>query len=145
VDLRAGPDDLEKRKFLTLPVLELRPLGRPARSQLLYRLRYPGSREQGVEENIWTEERCKRRRLEVHSEELHNLNSSANTFRIVKSSRVGWTGRVAHIEKNRGMYVRFWCENKKGPVGYPKCRWENNIKMDITNIRWCDMDCIYQS
>jgi hypothetical protein len=31
VDLRAGLDDLEKRKFLTLPRLELRPFGRPAR------------------------------------------------------------------------------------------------------------------
>jgi hypothetical protein len=40
---RAGLDDVEKRKFLTLPVLELRPLGRPARSQSLYRLSYPGS------------------------------------------------------------------------------------------------------
>jgi hypothetical protein len=39
----AGLDDLEKRKFLTLLGLELRPLGRPARSQSLYRLRYPGS------------------------------------------------------------------------------------------------------
>jgi hypothetical protein len=36
----AGLDDVEKRKFLTLPGLELRPLGRPARSQSLYRLRY---------------------------------------------------------------------------------------------------------
>jgi hypothetical protein len=35
---RAGLDDVEKRKFLTLPRLELRPLGRPARSQSLYRL-----------------------------------------------------------------------------------------------------------
>jgi hypothetical protein len=32
VDLRASLDDFEKRKFLTLPELELRPLGRPARS-----------------------------------------------------------------------------------------------------------------
>jgi hypothetical protein len=32
VDLTAGLEDLEKRKFLTLPGLELRPLGRPARS-----------------------------------------------------------------------------------------------------------------
>jgi hypothetical protein len=39
---RAGLDEMEKRKFLTLPGLELRPLGRPARSQLLYRLSYPG-------------------------------------------------------------------------------------------------------
>jgi hypothetical protein len=40
---RTGLDDLEKRKFLPTPGLELRPLGRPARSQSLYRLSYPGS------------------------------------------------------------------------------------------------------
>jgi hypothetical protein len=43
VDPRAGLDDLEKREFLTLLGLELRPLSRSARSQSLYRLRYPGS------------------------------------------------------------------------------------------------------
>jgi hypothetical protein len=40
---RAGLDNMEKRKFLTLPGLELRPLGRPARSQSVYPLRYSGS------------------------------------------------------------------------------------------------------
>jgi hypothetical protein len=39
---RAGLNDVEKGKFLTLPRLDLRTLGRPARSQSLYRLRYPG-------------------------------------------------------------------------------------------------------
>jgi hypothetical protein len=43
VDPRAGLDDVEKRKFLTLPGLELRPLGHAACSQSLYRLYYPGS------------------------------------------------------------------------------------------------------
>jgi hypothetical protein len=43
VDPRASLDDLERIKFLTLPVLELRPLGRPDRSQSLYPLRCPGS------------------------------------------------------------------------------------------------------
>jgi hypothetical protein len=38
---RAGLDDVEKKKFLNLPELELRPLGHPAGSQSLYRLRYP--------------------------------------------------------------------------------------------------------
>jgi hypothetical protein len=38
-------DDMEKWKFLTPPGLELRPLGRPASSQSLYRLCYPGSLE----------------------------------------------------------------------------------------------------
>jgi hypothetical protein len=37
---RAGLDDVEERKFLILPGLELRPLARPTRSQSLYRLRY---------------------------------------------------------------------------------------------------------
>jgi hypothetical protein len=42
VGLEAGLDDVKKRKFLTLPGLEPRLLGHPARSQSLYRLRYPG-------------------------------------------------------------------------------------------------------
>jgi hypothetical protein len=45
---KAGLDDAEKRKFLTLQALKLRPLGRPARSQSLYRLRYLGSGQEGV-------------------------------------------------------------------------------------------------
>jgi hypothetical protein len=40
---RAGMDYVEKREFLILPGLELRPLDGLARSQSLYRLRYPGS------------------------------------------------------------------------------------------------------
>jgi hypothetical protein len=43
-DPRAGLDDTEKRKFLKLLELELRPLSRPARSQSLYRLTSPGSK-----------------------------------------------------------------------------------------------------
>jgi hypothetical protein len=44
VDPTAGLDDVDKKKFLTLQGLELRILGRPARSQSLYLLHYPGSR-----------------------------------------------------------------------------------------------------
>jgi hypothetical protein len=43
VNTRAGLDDMENWKFLPPPGLELRPLGRSARSQSLYRLSYPGS------------------------------------------------------------------------------------------------------
>jgi hypothetical protein len=43
VNLTAVLDDVERRKFLILPGLELRPLGRPARSRSLYQLSYPGS------------------------------------------------------------------------------------------------------
>jgi hypothetical protein len=51
---RAGLDDLEKRKFLTLLGLELRPLSRPARSQSLYRLSYPGSRNRPIRLEIYS-------------------------------------------------------------------------------------------
>jgi hypothetical protein len=43
VNPRTGLDDVGRRKILIPPGLELRPLGRPARSQSLYRLLYPGS------------------------------------------------------------------------------------------------------
>jgi hypothetical protein len=43
VDPRASLDDVEKRKFLTLPGLELQPLGRPAHSESLEHLCYPDS------------------------------------------------------------------------------------------------------
>jgi hypothetical protein len=49
VDPRAGLDDVEKRKFLNLRGLELQPLGLPARSQPLYRLRHPGSPSQWLQ------------------------------------------------------------------------------------------------
>jgi hypothetical protein len=61
VDSRAGLDDVEKRKFLTLPGIEIRPLGRPGRSQSLYQLRYPGSSSE------WY---C----LEIHVQEVWLLN-----------------------------------------------------------------------
>jgi hypothetical protein len=54
---RTGLDIVEKRKFLALPGPELRPLGRPAGSHSLYRLRYPGSCYITWGENIRTRSR----------------------------------------------------------------------------------------
>jgi hypothetical protein len=48
VDPRAGLDDVEKRKFLNLSGLELRPFDCPSRSQSLYRLRYPASHKEVI-------------------------------------------------------------------------------------------------
>jgi hypothetical protein len=45
VGLIAGLEDVERRKILPLPRLELRPLGRPARRQSVYRLSYRGSQK----------------------------------------------------------------------------------------------------
>jgi hypothetical protein len=60
VDPRAGLGEVKKRKFLTLPGLELRTLDRRVRSQSLYRLSYPGSFPVGVgglfqEIKLWLE------------------------------------------------------------------------------------------
>jgi hypothetical protein len=55
---RAGLDDVEKRIFLTLPGLEFRPLSRQARSQSLYRLRYPGSVSEVPISNIALRNSC---------------------------------------------------------------------------------------
>jgi hypothetical protein len=53
---RAGLDDLDKRKFLTLPGLELRPISRPAGSESLYRLSYV------LTNNIWCQQELRPRR-----------------------------------------------------------------------------------
>jgi hypothetical protein len=54
VDSRAGLDNIEKWKLLTLPELEPRPLSRPARSQSPYRLRYPCSRQLCIRQDYVT-------------------------------------------------------------------------------------------
>jgi hypothetical protein len=46
VDPRASLEDVENRKFFTFPGLKLRPLNHPAHSQSLYRLSYPGGRQE---------------------------------------------------------------------------------------------------
>jgi hypothetical protein len=60
VNPRAGLDHLERRKFLTLPGLELRPLRRPARSQSLYRLSYPGSFATNISTELGAESNYKK-------------------------------------------------------------------------------------
>jgi hypothetical protein len=86
VDPRPGLNDMDKWKFLTLPGLELRPIGRPASSQSLYRLRYPGSHKKrkkdrkygrgGVErekrreeERLWREHKWGERRKDNKEKE----------------------------------------------------------------------------
>jgi stalled ribosome alternative rescue factor ArfA len=72
VDPRAGLDDLEKRKFLTLPELELHPLCRPARSQSLCRLRYPGSSIKRGGKGIW-ERKMRRNGLRYFDKKFYKV------------------------------------------------------------------------
>jgi hypothetical protein len=34
------------------------------------------------------------------------------------------------------MYIRFWWESQKRPVGRPRHRWDDNIKMDLKALVW---------
>jgi hypothetical protein len=65
---RTGLEDVEKRKFFTLQGLELQPLSLTARSQSLYRLRYPGSSTRAVLPQIPHESIFGRSRMWLHIE-----------------------------------------------------------------------------
>jgi hypothetical protein len=69
----------------------------------------------------------------LHNEELDDLYSSPNIIRVIKSRGMGLTGHVAHMGGQRGA-----CRVLVGrrPLGRPKCRWEDNIKMDLQEVGW---------
>jgi hypothetical protein len=62
---------------------------------------------------------------------------------MIKSRRMRWTGHVARIEEKRNVY-RTLVGNTEGkrPVGIPRCRWVDNIKMDFREIEWGGMNWI---
>jgi hypothetical protein len=71
----------------------------------------------------------------LHNNELHNLYSSPNIVRVIKSGRMRWPGHVARMEEGRGVYrVSVGRPEGKRPLGRPRRRWEDNIKMDLKEI-----------
>ena len=53
-------------------------------------------------------------------------------MRVVKSRRMRWVGNVARIGEDRGVQrVLVRKPEGKRPLGRPKRRWEDNIKMDL--------------
>jgi hypothetical protein len=70
----------------------------------------------------------------LHNDELHNLHSSPNVVRVIKS-RMNWIGHVARIGEGRSVYgVLIGRPEGKRPLGKRRHRWEDNIKMDLTKI-----------
>jgi hypothetical protein len=68
----------------------------------------------------------------LHNDEHHNLYSSTNIVRVIKSGRMRWAGHVARMEEGRSVYrVLVARPEGKRPLGRPRRRWENNIKMDL--------------
>jgi hypothetical protein len=71
----------------------------------------------------------------LHNDELHSLYSSPNIVKVIKSRRMRWARHVARMGDGRGVY-RFVVGRPewKRPLGRPRCRWEDNIKMDLREI-----------
>jgi hypothetical protein len=68
----------------------------------------------------------------LHNGELHNLYCSLSIIRIIKSRRMRWAVHVARMGEKRNAY-RILVGNPEGkrPLGRPRRRWEDNIKMDL--------------
>jgi hypothetical protein len=71
----------------------------------------------------------------LHNDELHDLYSSPNIVRVIKSRRMRWAGHVARMGEGRGAYrVLVGRPEGKRPLERPRRRWEDNIKMDLGEI-----------
>jgi hypothetical protein len=71
----------------------------------------------------------------LHNDELHSLYSSPNIVRVIKSRGMRWAGHVARMGEGRGVY-RILVGRPKGkrPLGRPRRKWEDSIKMDLREI-----------
>ena len=71
----------------------------------------------------------------LHNEELSDLYSLPNIVRVVKSRRMRWVGHVARMGEGRGVHrVLVVKPEGKRPLGRPRRRWEDNIKMDLREV-----------
>ena len=79
----------------------------------------------------------------LHNEELSDLYSSPNILRVIKSRRMRWAGHVARMGEERGVY-RFLVGKPEGkrPLGRPRRRWVDNIRMDLQEVRYGYVDWI---
>jgi hypothetical protein len=80
----------------------------------------------------------------LHNEELHGLYSSPIIIRVIKARGVRWAGHVACMEEVRGAYkILVGKPEGRRPLGRPRHRWEDNIKMYLREIGFGDVDWIH--
>jgi len=71
----------------------------------------------------------------LRNEELRDLYSLPNIVRVVKSRRMRWARHVARMREGRGVHrVLVGKPEGKRPLGKPRRRWEDNIKMDLREV-----------
>jgi hypothetical protein len=79
----------------------------------------------------------------LHNKELHDLYSSPSIIRIMKSRRMRWEGHVAQMGEKRNAYrLLVGKPEGKRPLGRPRCRWVDNIRMDLGEVGWGDVNWI---
>jgi hypothetical protein len=77
----------------------------------------------------------------LHNEGLRDLYCSPSIIRIVKSRRMRWEGHVARKGKKRNTYrLLVGKPEGKRPLGRPRRRWVDNIRMDFGAVGWGDVD-----
>jgi hypothetical protein len=71
----------------------------------------------------------------LHTEVFHNLYFSPSTIRMIKSRRMRWAGYLARMGEKRNAY-RTLVGRPEGnkPLGTPRRRWVDNIKIDLREI-----------
>ena len=68
----------------------------------------------------------------LHNEELNSLCRSPNIARVSKYRRLRWAGHVARMDVGRTAFkILAGTPTGKGPLGRPRRRWEDNIRMDL--------------
>jgi hypothetical protein len=80
----------------------------------------------------------------LHNEELHGLYSLPSVVMVIKARRMRWAGHVAHLGEVRGAYnILVGKPEGRRQLGRPRRRREDNIKMDLGEIAFRDVDWIY--
>ena len=71
----------------------------------------------------------------LREEELNDLYSSPNFVRVINTRRMRWAWHVARMGERRGVHrILVGKPEGKRPLGRPRRRWENNIKMDLQEV-----------
>jgi hypothetical protein len=79
----------------------------------------------------------------LHNEELRDLYSSPSIIRIIKSRRIRWADHVARMGEKRNAYrLLVGKPVRKRPLGRPRRRCVDIIRMDLGKVGWDDMDWI---